>query len=82
MDLGGASSYLHMLHEPKSATIDEVRAIIFDSRSYAKKARKRYFSVPAAVGDKNRSSAAFVTPQIDRSRSNHGSSSSGPIKLL
>ncbi len=52
LDAGECSVYWDLIHHPEECTLDDVRALVFDSRSYNKNLRKRYFSVPASLLDK------------------------------
>lgn len=74
IDFGQAQCYWRMMHEPKNTTVEEVRSIMFDHRSYDKGFRKRYFEtpvyqsrIPAASSPPSKSSlvetSSVVTPQ-------------------
>lgn len=76
IDLGEASTYWDMIHEPQDSTVEDVRQIIFDIRSYDKRASKRYFTTPQFVSSKdNKASSQASTAPTGRASANDDNNS-------
>ncbi len=66
LDFAMAQTYWRMMHEPKSTTMDEVRNLMFDSRTFHKGLRKRYFESPLyEVRQEGSSSPTIIAGSAD-----------------
>lgn len=70
MDYDEASIYWQLVHDPEKTTINDVRTIVFDPRSYERVPKKRYFAAPASVRallNERRQKASFDCTNDDSS---------------